>query len=70
MGFGFALAGGGVVGAMAGFFSGWVGQQQIPFRNDRQNGKGNDRSRFPEGMTDRTATATATATAEADSLQE
>ncbi len=41
-------------------------QKQIPFRNDRKNGKGNDRSRFPSGMTERTARAMA----EADSLRE
>jgi len=39
-------------------------EKQIPFGNDRKKGQGKDRSRFPEGMTERKATA------EADSLQE
>jgi hypothetical protein len=36
-------------------------QQQIPCGNDRKNGNGKSNSRFPAGMTERTATATATA---------
>jgi hypothetical protein len=47
-------------------------KQQIPYRNDRKKSKGksNSNSRFPAGMTERTARARATAIATADSLQE
>ena len=45
-----------------------VEEQQIPGGNDRKKGKGNGRSRFPEGMTERKTKATAKE--EADSRRE